>query len=106
MKGLCVIGGLAAMAVLLTGCIVPTGAPLYGGIYTGIKGPGMAIDPGATFSKVGTSQGQGIVFVATGDASIETAAKSVGITKIHHVDVAYMTILGVYGTVTTTVYGE
>ena len=106
MRGLVVIGLLAAMVVTMTGCISPVGAPIMGAIYTDVKGAGEGIDPGAGFSKVGQAEAQAIVCVATGDASIDTAANSVGITKIHHVDVSYMSILGVYGKMTTTVYGE
>lgn len=44
--------------------------------------------------------------VATGDASIEAAAKAGGITKIHHVDFENFSILGIYATFTTVVYGD
>lgn len=44
--------------------------------------------------------------VFNGDASIDKAAKSAGIKKISHVDVKRTSILGLYGTVTTYVYGE
>ena len=106
MKGLLVVGTLAVLLVALTGCVVPSGAPIMGGIYTGVMGPGEANDMSAGFTKVGQAKATGIICVATGDASINTAARSVGITKIHHVDVEYMNIFGVYGEVTTTVYGE
>ena len=106
MKGLIVIGLLVVMVVAVTGCISPVGSPIMGAIYTDVKGPGYAVDPSAGFSKVGQSEAQAIVCVATGDCSVETAAKSVGIKKINHVDIEYMSILGVYGKVTTTVYGE
>lgn len=42
----------------------------------------------------------------SGDASINTAAKKAGIKKISHVDVKTTSVLGLYGTVTTYVYGE
>ena len=106
MKGLVVVGTLAVLLVALTGCVYPVGAPIMGAIYTDVMGPGAVNDLTAGFSKVGQAKATGIIFVATGDASINTAAKSVGITKIHHVDVEYMSILGVYGEVTTTVYGQ
>ena len=106
MKGLLVVGILAAMTVAAIGCVSPNGAPIAGIIYTDVTGPGYAIDSSAAFSKVGISEAQAIICVATGNASVSKAAQSVGITKIHHVDVNYMTILGVYGKVTTTVYGE
>lgn len=44
--------------------------------------------------------------VATGDASIEAAAKNGGITRIHHVDHHSKNILGFYSEFTTIVYGE
>jgi len=106
MKGLIVVGILAVMTVVMVGCISPTGSPLMGWIYTDVTGPGYAIDTEAGFSKVGTSEASAIICVATGDASVNTAAQSVGMTKIHHVDVNYMSILGLYGKVVTTVYGE
>lgn len=106
MKGLVIVGLLAVMTVAMVGCISPVGAPIMGWIYTGVKGPGYAIDQSVGFSRVGQSEAQAIICVATGDASVNTAARSVGITKIHHVDVEYMSILGIYGKVTTTVYGE
>lgn len=106
MKGLIVTGILVVMTIAMVGCISPVGAPVMGWIYTDVTGPGYAIDSEATFSRVGTSEAQAIICVATGDASVQSAAQSVGIKKIHHVDVNYMSILGVYGKVVTTVYGE
>ncbi len=106
MRGLMVVGTLAVLLVALTGCVSPVGAPIMGGIYSDISGPGAVGDMSAGFSKVGQAEAQGIICVATGDASINTAARSAGITKVHHVDVHYMNILGVYGKVVTTVYGE
>jgi hypothetical protein len=106
MKGIVVVSTLAVLLVALTGCVAPVGAPLMGAIYTSINGPGSIGDLAVGFSKVGQAKATGIICVATGDASINTAARSVGITKIHHVDVEYMSVLGVYGEVTTTVYGQ
>jgi hypothetical protein len=106
MKGIVVVSTLAVLLVALTGCVSPVGAPLMGAIYTSVNGPGSMGDASVGFSKVGQAKATGIICVATGDASINTAARSVGITKIHHVDVEYMSVLGVYGEVTTTVYGQ
>jgi hypothetical protein len=56
---------------------------------------------------MGTSVATSILgLIATGDASIEAAAKAGGISKIHHVDYQAMSILGLYSTFTTVVYGE
>lgn len=41
-----------------------------------------------------------------GDASIQTAAKKAGITRISHIDVKKTSILGIYGTYTVYVWGE
>lgn len=106
MKGMVVVGAVALMVVALTGCVAPTGAPIMGAVYTSVQGPGQVGDLTAGFSKVGQSSAQGIILLATGDASINSAARAAGITRIHHVDVEYMSILGVYGKVTTTVYGQ
>ncbi len=43
---------------------------------------------------------------ASGDASIDAAAKSAGITKIHHVDEQSTNILGFFAKYTVYVYGE
>jgi hypothetical protein len=46
------------------------------------------------------------VFVFDGDASIKSAAKNGGITKISTVDMKQFTILNIYSTYTTIVTGE
>ena len=58
-------------------------------------------------TKVGTAEVTSILgLVATGDASINTAAQSAGITRISHVDYEAKSILGVYAKYTVYVYGE
>jgi hypothetical protein len=44
--------------------------------------------------------------VATGDASIQEAAKQAGIKKISHVDSKKTSILGIYSSYQTLVYGD
>lgn len=93
----------AFAAALLTGCVK---SPVMGGIYTDIK-DGMAITANAGSSKVGTAEVKGYVgVVALGDASIQAAAKSAGITRIHHVDYQAKSYVGVYNIYTIIVYGE
>ena len=104
MKELVIVGLLGLMVVVGAGCVAP-GGPVMGAIYTDVTGP-CAVGTASGFSKVGQAEATGIIFFATGDASISAAAKSAGITKIHHVDVQYFSILGVYAKTTTTVYGE
>jgi PBP1b-binding outer membrane lipoprotein LpoB len=96
---------VAGLALLLSGCAV-VGAPVMGVVYTDVKGPVTATsNTGST--KVGVSEATSILgIIATGDASIETAAKSAGITKIHHVDQESMNILGIFAKYKLFVYGE
>lgn len=88
---------------LLTGC--------GGLVYTGVKTPMTQISsplsdtPGA---KVGKSSCKAYAWVVTvGDCSIESAMKSGGIKRIHHVDTEITSVLGgAYGNLTMVVYGD
>ncbi len=103
MKKTIVILTLCAF-LFVTGC-----ATLYpsGLIYTNIKLPVTVTANNGTATKVGTSQCTSILSaVAIGDASIETAKKNGGITKVYHVDYDVKNILGIIGTYKVTVYGE
>lgn len=92
-------------AAFLTSCAVVK-SPVTGFLYTNTKAP-VAVTDNATGSKKGTASAVSILgWVATGDASIEAAAKEAGITKISHVDEESTNILGVYAKYTVTVYGE
>jgi hypothetical protein len=94
------------LAVILTGCGAIAASPVTGFWYTEVKGPGMATS-NASYSKVGTATCTSLLgLVARGDASIDTAAKSAGITKIHHVDYESKSILGLFAEFTVIVYGE
>ena len=75
------------------------------GIYTDVSGPLMVTSQSGR-SKMGQASSTGIICVATGDASIKTAAANGGITKIAHVDYHTTSVLGVYAKTTVTVYGE
>ncbi len=58
-------------------------------------------------SKVGRSEASSILgLIATGDASVASAAKAGGITTIRHIDYEFFTVLGIYGRFTTVVYGD
>ncbi len=94
---------IAAATVLMTGCVK---SPVIGGLYTNVK-DGVAVTANAGSSKVGTAEAKGYVgVIALGDASIQAAAKSAGITRIHHVDYQAKSYLGFYTVYTTIVYGE
>lgn len=97
--------GLVFVVVVMSSCAVGK-APIAGLAYTDIK-DGLAVISNTGASKVGTAKAVGYVgLVATGDASIEAAAKEAGITRIQHVDYQTKSILGLYTTYTTIVYGQ
>lgn len=105
MKKIKTIAFASAVAMMFSSCAIVKG-PLTGFIYTDMKAP-FAVTSNSNSSKVGTAKAQSILgVVATGDASIEAAAKSAGITKIHHVDEHATSILGIVATYEVVVYGE
>jgi hypothetical protein len=92
--------------VLLVGCSIVQ-SPAMGGIFTELKAPLATGPTTARATKVGTAMATTVLgLVATGDASIETAMRNGGITRIHHVDYQAKSILFFYGEFTTIVYGE
>jgi len=104
MKKLSLVAIVLSFAVLLVGCATPF--PL-GSFYTEIKSPAAAASGPVTYSKVGTASSTSILaIVATGDASIKTAAANGGIKTIKYVDYDAINYLGIYGKYTTTVYGD
>ena len=95
---------VAAMAVSLQSCITTQAGT--GGLYTDVKQGEMATS-NIRGSKVGTAKASCYVgLVAVGDASVDTAAKNGGITRISHVDSHKKSILGIVTSTTTIVYGE
>lgn len=98
---------VAATFALTSGCAAfSTRAPLTGFIFSDVKaGENISSNSGA--GKTGEACASSILgLVATGDASIATAAKSGGITKISYVDGYTNNILGVVAKYCTIVHGE
>ena len=92
-------------AALLSSCAIVR-TPVPGLLYTSMKSP-HSVTGNAGASKVGTAEGMSILgLVATGDASIDAAAKAGGITKIHHVDEEGWSVLGIIAKYKVYVYGE
>ena len=92
-----------ALAGFVAGCATPYPQGLF---YTEVKLPSSTTSNVGS-SKVGVAECESILgLVATGDASIQTAARNGGITKIHHVDWEAKNILGIIGKYKTIVYGE
>jgi hypothetical protein len=94
-----------AIIALFSSCAMVK-SPVSGYLYTDTKAP-FAVTGNTGSTKVGTAQSKSILgWVALGDASIEAAAKSAGITKIHHVDEHVKNYVGFYAIYTVVVYGE
>ncbi len=105
MKKLCLIS-VAAVALLTSSCAV-VGTPAGTGVlYTGMTS-GEGVTSNTLGNKVGISSATNVLgLVAVGDAGIEAAAKQAGIKKISHVDSKKTSILGLFATYKTVVYGE
>ncbi|NDV68779.1 TRL-like family protein [Dysgonomonas sp. 25] len=101
-----VLFGLAiATAALLSSC-GGVQSPIGGALYTDVTS-GHSVTSNTLGSKVGRATAKGYLgLIATGDASIETAAKSAGIRKVTHVDQYANSILGIINTYEIVVYGE
>lgn len=107
MKNVILCACLIAVAVVATGCVVPTGAPVIGGLVTAnVAGPVAGVDNNVGMSRVGEAEATGIIFFSQGDASIKAAMENGGITKVHHVDNESFSVLGLYTVYKTIVYGE
>lgn len=99
-----ILGATAMAGALfaLTGCA--STSPV-GALYTDVKIPQTATS--ASGAKQGTATCTSVLsLVATGDCSIDAAAKNGGITQIQSVDSKVNNILGIYGTYTTIVKGR
>lgn len=97
---------LAAAGLVVAGC-GGVRSPLAGCIYTDIKGSSEVVTMHVGASKVGESMATGILgWIATGDCSTKAAISKGGITKINFFDYHSTSILGLYCTYTTVVYGE
>ncbi len=96
------------LVMYLTGCAAQAKQPVTGFLYSDVKAPiPSSIDNNVKPLKSGTAFAQSILgWVAIGDASIQTAARNGGITKIHHVEQHSQSVLGIVATYTITVYGE
>lgn len=81
-------------------------APVTGMLYSDLKAP-YDVTNGPNGNKSGTAVCESYLgLIGVGDCSTSTAARSAGITKIHHVDYHTTGILGVYAKVEVTVYGD
>jgi hypothetical protein len=103
-KSVALVGILVIFIGLFTGCA--TSYPI-GQLYTELKLPVAVTTNGSNSPKIGVAECESYFgLIATGDASIETAKRNGGITKVHHVDWEVENILGIIGKYKVTVYGE
>jgi hypothetical protein len=100
-----IIAIIALPVFLMSGCAM---APFQSGaIFSAQKMPVNAANNATSCSKKGTGTATNILgLIATGDASIATAKKSAGISKVDTVDVSHFGLLGLFGTTTVEVCGE
>ena len=97
------LSAAAIGAGLLVGC---ASTHPIGTLYTNVKLPVAATD-NSTATKVGTAECVSYLgLITTGDASIDTAKKNGGITKVSHVDWEVENTLGFIGKYKVVVYGE
>ena len=96
---------LVASVMVAAGCAYSNG-PIVAGLVIEEKGPLSGFDNTVESTKVGTAEAQGILVVGWGDASVATAARNGGITRIHHVDIQTLNVFGMYARYRTVVYGE
>jgi hypothetical protein len=106
---------LAAVSVVgivsLTGCSAFSPYPV-GSVYQGTQIPhymdrAEMSGPPKPGDKFGESCATGILAIAAfGDASIDAAKKSAGITEVHTVDLHQTNILGIYTQGCTQVHGK
>jgi hypothetical protein len=100
--------GLIASVLLLTGCYYSPVVPPIGVVFSDVKAP---MDTELDSTDMGTKSGEAetcsiLGLVSWGDASIEEAAKNGGLQTVKHADYEFFTVLGVYSTYTTVVYGD
>ena len=90
------------------GCLVAPVIPPYGIIFSDLQAP-LDYDSNATIvsTRSGESTSTSILgLIATGDASLNSAARNGNLSVIHYADYKYTNIVGVIQTYTTVVYGE
>jgi hypothetical protein len=94
---------IIASVALLSGCST---SPVSGAINVA-KWDGHISNPGVPTTKTSRACAQSVLgIVAFGDASIETAKRSGGITKVATVDHETLNVFYFFGQYCTVVYGE
>ena len=95
----------STLALLVTGCALPTRQPVTGLLYSDTKATENVTDNAAS-PKTGQACMQSILGVATGDASMDAAKKAGGITQVAYVDNTSKGVLGVWAEYCLVVHGK
>jgi len=106
MKKLLVLGAMFACTTFITGCCIPMKGTSTAAITIDHIASDPVIDNNVRPVKRGEAKATAILMFNTGDASIGTAMRNGGVTKVHHVDYDVKNILFLYNEVLTIVYGE
>ncbi|MDF1821078.1 MAG: TRL-like family protein [Alcanivoracaceae bacterium] len=97
---------LLALSAFLGGCATAQ-SPVTGLLYSNVKAPLTATQAGEKPQRVGRASVRSILgILATGDASIATAARNGGIREITYVDYESQNFFGVLAEYTVVVYGN
>lgn len=106
MKKIAFIGMFAAVA-MMTGCgVFPSRGPVMAAIMIDTVASGDYVDNDVRPAKSGRAEAKGILLFSEGDASIQTAMKNGGISKVHSVDYKVTNILFLYTKQETIVWGQ
>lgn len=91
---------------VLSGCALQVDGPANGVLLTNTQGPVTATAK-ESYSQSGEASAISVLgIVGVGNASINAAAQSAGIDRIHSVDQKYFSLLGIYSSTTTIVRGD
>ena len=106
MKKIILLIVLVVAAQLVSGCAAKAKSPVTGFLFTDVQGP-EAVGSGGESTKFGEACATSILgWVGTGDASIEAARKSGGITEISYVDYHSTSVLGIFAKYCVKVSGR
>ncbi len=99
------IGFVVLLVSMFVGCALPSRIGQWGFIYTDVTQPVSAT------AQIGVKRGEAcssaiLGIIAIGDASIEAARKNGGFKSISSVDEQVFSILGLYRSTCTIVYGK
>lgn len=108
MKKLLTLVAVGAAPLLLAGCLVAPVMPPTGAVYTDYRAPlDWDQEESTVGPRTGVSQSTSILgLIATGDASIQAAARNGNISSAKGADYEYFNVLGVYQRYRTVLHGE